>query len=668
MNSVAEKAVEKSPSHTFAPFLVPGNILERHRVAGGLGDPENIVSLERLSALHRINTLAGLRSAAHGWLGACFSAMELMTVIYHRFIPEPTLPIAERNSLILSKGHAAMAQYAILAGLGAFPLELLLSYQAIDGLPAHSDGAVPGIDTDSGSLGQGLSKGIGLALANRAAGRYNRVFVILGDGELQEGQVFEALLTLSHQKLRSCIPIIDRNFLQSDSPTAQIKDAEDWATVLRGVGFLPFSIDGHDVPAILAALRGKNEGPRPLAIIAQTRKGFGTSKTTMAPDTPRRQGIWHGRIPDDKEYLEMLTELVGRVADPDLETAFKSFECGCQAVSAKAVSVQNSNLEPVQSTGEGFGEALVELAEKFPLFHVLDADLEKSCRLTHFAETFPARFHEIGISEQDMTSIGAGLALGGRIAVVNTYASFFKRCLDQVSATSAEKLPVIFAGHYAGLDYFTDGKSHQSIQDVGLMRAIGGIDIMEPLTPEEACQMLVFLFDKMSVEIRSGKPSRPAYMRLHRSAVHGLPGLPHSFACGKPYVFPGTEPNPLATIFAAGPQFLDMALQVQGALAGEGLPVEVVGLSSYEMDSGNLASIVASARVPVALESHLIVGGLADLIAPACRIPPIRIGAVHVTGSTRHFQEMLSAHGLEFGAVAGIVRNAIREAVEVSTK
>jgi len=161
------------------PFIISNTILD--------GLPKNTdADLQRLAAVYRINCLAGLKKASHGWLGACFSSIELLTAIYHRYIREPQKPLENRGSVHLSKGHAAMAQYAVLAGINCFSTDRLASYKQLHGLPAHCDRTVPGVDSDSGSLGQGLSKAIGIALSNAAAGHKHPVFAIIGDGEMLE--------------------------------------------------------------------------------------------------------------------------------------------------------------------------------------------------------------------------------------------------------------------------------------------------------------------------------------------------------------------------------------------------------------------------------------------------------------------------------------------------
>ncbi|HEY9069557.1 MAG TPA: hypothetical protein VIV61_04830, partial [Candidatus Ozemobacteraceae bacterium] len=311
------------------PFLVGRPLM--NRLTDGLayaGGDSRFGFLEKLCAIHRLNTLAALFAARHGWLGASFSAIEILATLYHLQVGDPSRPPVARDLVLLSKGHAAAAQYAILAAFGLIPVERLLDYKAAGGLPAHCDRAVPGVDADSGSLGQGLSKAIGIAAARRRSGNPHRCWVLLGDGELQEGQVFESLLTHAHMGLTNCIPIIDRNHLQSDSRCADIKDARDWNGLLSGIGLRVFPCDGHSVKAVDQALRDAAGCGHPAVVLADTFKGYGTSLTSMSPDTPRRKGDWHGRIPDTAEYLAMTAELVERTGEPDIAIAHGSWRRG----------------------------------------------------------------------------------------------------------------------------------------------------------------------------------------------------------------------------------------------------------------------------------------------------------------------------------------------------
>lgn len=608
--------------------------------------------LDKLCVIHRINTLAGLFAANHGWLGASFSAIEILSVLYHLRVGDPALPAAGRDLVVLSKGHAAMAQYAVLAACGLFPIEKLLKYKTIPGLPAHCDRSVPGVDTDSGSLGQGLSKALGLSLARRRAGISHHCYVLLGDGELQEGQVFESMLSHARLGLTGCIPIIDRNFLQSDSQCAEIKDAHDWNGLLTGIGLRVFTCDGHSVRSLDQTLKAAAECGRPAIVIAETVKGYGTSLTGMAPQTARRQGVWHACIPDRCEYLAMVAELVERLGDSDITNAFAAWRraYAMESVVAAPASPAPVGVATSRSTAAGFVAALQEAMPLRKMLFILDADLEKSCRLTDIALGYPDRFIEVGISEQDMASIAAGIALGGGVAVVNTYAAFHKRALDQLFAISAEGLPVIVAGHYAGIDYHTDGKSHQSLNDIGLFRALGGFDVYEPLTPEDAGNLLTLLLDRYAADRAAGRRSTPAYLRLHRTPLADQLPKPADEAPlrWRRWRFDrtgGGSESGRIRLFSSDPHLIAMAMEWAAGrsetVAGQ---YELIGFLDYSDPDGNIAGLARSARHAIMLESHFPAGGPAEWLAARAGTPVSRFGPVRPAGSARTFAEMLHAH------------------------
>ncbi|MBP7634393.1 hypothetical protein KBA41_09475 [Candidatus Ozemobacteraceae bacterium] len=647
---------------SFTPFLVDRNMMGRLTDALGYASGDcRYGFLDKLCTIHRINTLAGLFAAKHGWLGASFSAIEILSVLYHLRIGDPTLPAAGRDLVILSKGHAAMAQYAVLAACGLFSIEKLLEYKTIRGLPAHCDRSVPGVDADSGSLGQGLSKALGLGLARRRAGISHHCYVLLGDGELQEGQVFESLLTHARLGLSGCIPIIDRNFLQSDSQCGEIKDAHDWNGLLSGIGLRVFTCDGHSVRSLDQTLKAAAACGRPAIVIAETVKGHGTSLTGMAPQTERRQGVWHARIPDRNEYLAMVAELVERLGDSDITNAFAAWrrEHAMETVPAGPVP---AGVATSRSTAAGFVAALQEAMPLRKMLFVLDADLEKSCRLTDIALGYPDRFVEVGISEQDMASIAAGIALGGGVAVVNTYAAFHKRALDQLFAISAEGLPVIVAGHYAGIDYHTDGKSHQSLNDIGLIRALGGFDVYEPLVPEDAGNLLAMLLDRYADDRAAGRRSTPAYLRLHRTPLAmQLPKpseeAPLRWRRWRPDDAGGGSESGCIRLFSSDPHLVAMALEW---MAGRPEPVsgkyELIGFLDYSDPDGEIARLARSARHAIVLESHFPAGGAAELLAARAGAPVSRFGPVRPAGSARTFAEMLRAHGMTAEVLEGLLK------------
>ena len=656
--------------------------------------------LAGIAAAARIQTLAALKSAQRGWLGASFSCIDILTTLYHSgFISDPMAEITERSSLVLSKGHAAAGHYAVLNSLGIIHNDELLRYKRLDGLPAHSDRTIPGVDTDSGSLGQGLSKAVGIALAHRNRGQSHRVYAIIGDGELQEGQVFESLMTLKQLSVKNCVPIIDRNGLQSDSATREIKDADSWKKVFQGIGLDVVECNGHDFEEIYQTLTKIRRKRKPCVVIANTIKGGGSTLTAMGPNTSRREGIWHAAIPDDLTYLAIVLLLAKEIGNNELDQAIKEWRKeNCPEVKpSHGAAVQAKRIGRVRNTMNGFSGALRKAVKKFPTVCVLDADLEKSCLLTEFALSHPSRFYEMGISEQDAVSTAAGLAIAGEIPIVCTFASFLKRSYDQIFAAAAEKLPVIFAGFYAGLDFFTDGKSHQSINDVAFMRSIPGIEVYEPLTPHEAEEMLFHLLKRMSREQRDKLPSAPAYVRLHREAADLIHLSETKFTPGRFCFIPGhpmhlrlefeaipeklggyKEGNHL--LIAASPFMFQIAIEAQKILAERKIFLDIAGISSYfQADSEKITQDIASledleeghchqmydlkrilktsGRI-FSLESHLRDGGLADFIAKTCGISPIRIGARQLSGSALTLNEMLEYHQLNLSSVVGVIEKA----------
>lgn len=631
-------------------FLVKREIIEQL-------DSLNFDGLQRLADVHRINCLAGLKAASHGWLGTCFSSMELMTCIYHKYIQKPLEPLANRGALHVSKGHAAMAQYAILAALGCFEIDKLLSYKQRDGLPAHCDRTVPGVDSDSGSLGQGLSKALGNAISNNVdGGEIKPVFAVMGDGELQEGQIFEALLSAVKQNPRGLIPIIDRNGLQSDSQTRDIKDAKDWAQVFAGIGFKVFDVDGHDVRQIVAAIDEVLGCTEPCIIIANTFKGGGTSLTSMSHETPRREGVWHGQVPTDEQYFAMLEELVGRVALPALSEAFEVF-----AKSFEAVEVATAKPTAL-STGEAFTKYLEAYAQDADVF-VLDADLEKACKLARVADLFGERFIEMGISEQDMVSVAAGLGLTGKIAVVNTYGAFFRRGLDQIFAAATEGVPVIFAGHYSGIDYFSDGKSHQAVNDVGLMRCIGDIEIVEPVCEASTKGLLDWSIEKLKREYKEKGRCRPVYFRLHRTGCPDL-SLRDRFknegttklTCYSLCMFEGGFEDNKGLLLVNGPHMLNVALKAQDQLKKDGVSLDVMSVLRYSDELKLLKEIMKTYKNVFTLEDHRRETGLGGFVANLEYRNPVRIGVRNYCQSSLCLGEMIQHHGISVDDVCKVVR------------
>ncbi|MFW5802522.1 MAG: hypothetical protein ACOCWJ_01270 [Verrucomicrobiota bacterium] len=557
--------------------------------------------LRELCAVNRIHALTAIRAADHGWLGASFSAAEILTSLYF----DPEMPSAWLSGALpvvaLGKGHAAAMQYACLAACGAIPPAALLRYKCPDGPQAHADIDTPGVPLNTGSLGQALSKSYGLAVGGKEP-----VFCLLGDGELQEGQCWEAFQTLAHRNCRDVIPVIDRNGIQSDTNVADIKEIPNLGRALEGLGLVVREIDGHDFAEIRRAVCELRASERAGAILARTKKGGGVP--FMAADSCEpRSYAWHGGVPNSEQTAEVLRELAKDIDDQGLREALldRIRELRTHAGHDPASAAKAATISAV-STGEAFGDALCRQADKVPDLVVLDADLEKPCRLRGFAERFPERFLEMGISEQDMVSTAGGLALGGRLPVVNTYAAFFRRAFEQVYVNATESTRVLYVGHYAGLCYTTDGKTHQCTGDVAMMRSIPRMQVLYPAFPEEVPQMLNWC----TSESNPGS----CYIRLHRTPVETVvPDEESHFFPGSPV---GVRRNggASAAVLTAGPRLVSTCAAIADELSEQGAAIDVFAVSDHSRMSGEFVRrILAEYETVVVIEELAPVGGLFDL-------------------------------------------------------
>jgi transketolase len=542
--------------------------------------------LRELARYNRINALSCIHHTGRGWIGACLSATEVLTALYFDVARED-------DAIVLGKGHAAAMQYACLAGAGRIPVEDLLRYKHPDGPQAHTDVTTNGIAANTGSLGQALSKCCGLAMACPD----RNVYAILGDGELQEGQCFEALQTMHAHGVSNLVAVIDRNGIQSDSDVADIKAIPDLEGVIRGFGPSVERVDGNDVDAVRRALVAARDAKVPSVVVADTVKGAGVS--FMAASSVERRGYaWHGKAPDRREYGTALLELRACLESRSVGERLDAHLSALTKKSAASVTKPRAAL----STGTAFGEELVRLGRTKDDLYVFDADLEKPCKLGAFASAFPERFVEMGISEQDMVSCAGGYALCQKLPVVNTYGSFFKRALEQVYVNATERTKILYAGHYCGLCYGPDGKTHSSTGDLGIMRAIPGMVVLYPAYVEEVAQMLEWFVASCD---------GGAYMRLHRAGSADLP-VPEGGVTFRPgvgqHVMSGSG---RATIVTSGPhmtRFCAAAARTHG--------LDLYAVPWYGMlDEAFVRGLRDDYETLFVIEEHMGAGGLLDVVA-----------------------------------------------------
>lgn len=584
------------------------------------------LQLPLLTEMNRANSIVAVKRAGSGHLGSSFSAMDIVTHLYHKEMNILIKGLASRDRDIYfsSKGHDVPGLYALLYSTGILPVEKLLALRRLDGLDGHPDVGIPGIEANSGSLGMGISKGRGIAWAKQHLGLGGRVFVLTGDGEWQEGQNFEALQAGAAQSLGNLIVIIDHNAVQSDRKISQIVPLGDLDRKLRSFGWHIARCNGHDHRELADVFREfRTIEDKPKLLIADTIKGRGVSFMEHPQALQEGNGyyLWHSGAPSDEEFVRAYGEILARINRSMQELGLGEVETrvvqsdGTIGLGVSLVGETDSkgdNKPTLKSQAEfvadAYGAALVELAQERKDIVVLDADLAADCRVRQFELTFPDRFIECGIAEQDMVSMAGGLARQGLLPVVNSFASFLtSRANEQIYNNATEKSKIIYVNHYAGLIPAGPGKSHQSLRDIALVSTLPNMTVLQPGTPVEARMVLehAVLEIKENCLIRLAIGPCPRHIELPAG---------YSFSFGKGVSL--TEGND-AVLFAYGPVMLNEALSAAEALQTQGFGLQVINMPWLNrVDVMWLAQIVTSHRNVFVLEDHCTVGGLADFLLP----------------------------------------------------
>jgi transketolase len=634
--------------------LVPKSELDRLRAAEV--DPDAKLAL--LADACRLNALVAVKRAGSGHLGSTFSALDLVAHLLfeeldvaHRGFHDP-----DRDVFFSSKGHDVPGLYAVLFALGVVPRERLLRLRRLGGLDGHPDVGVPGIEASSGSLGMGISKGRGIALAKRRLGRGGRVVVMTGDGELQEGQNWEALQAAAHERLGGLWVVVDRNEVQSDKPTEEIVSLGDLETKLRAFGWDVAAVDGHDHAALREAFaRFRDTDGAPKALVAKTVKGRGVSFMEHPVALAEGGGTyrWHAGAPGDEPFARALAELEARLAE-------RCAALGLEPPALEPVedegAVRGLEGEPESGAGarvrspvtdeyvvEAYGETLLELGAERDDLIVLDADLASDCRTRAFELAYPDRFVQCGIAEQDMVSTAAGMARHGLLPVVNSFAAFLaSRANEQIYNQASEGSKVLYALHYAGLIPAGPGKSHQSVRDISLLAALPNVAIVQPGSPEETRTLVRWAAMDAAETVAVRLAIGPSPRRID------LPGVA---AVGRGTVL---REGGDAVLVSYGPVMLHEALVAAERLGESGeLSVRVVALPWLNrFDAEWLAAEVGSFEHVFVLDDHAPVGGLGDGLRAALPGHVVTVFGVEGWPACGTPAEALRFHGLDGRSLA----------------
>lgn len=581
---------------------------EFDKVKSHSGDWEN--KMELFASMCRYNTLVAVKKAGSGHLGSSLSAMDITTYLYlnEMNVFDVGFESPDRDIYFSSKGHDVPGLYSLFYALGIIPEEKLLMLRRLHGLDGHPEVRQTGIEASTGSLGMGISKGKGMAWAKNYQNNKGHVYVLTGDGEFQEGQIYESLQATAHQKVNNITTIMDHNKYQTDMLVADVNNIEDVVQKVSSFGWHVVRIDGHDYNALKKTFNDlKNVTDKPKMIIADTIKGRGVSfmeKPEVETFAGKTLYKWHSGAPDDESYIKGLSELTETINE--LAQDLRIGKIGIPINESEGKAITKSDKEFVT---EAYGDALCEIAKTNKKLVLLDGDLSADCKLRNFEKMYPDRFIENGIAEQDMVSMAGGLARMGLVPVVNTFASFLAaRANEQIYNNAGEKTKIIYTCHFSGMIPAGPGKSHQSVRDISLLGALPNITIIQPCNGEET---------KWATEYCVNQAEENCMLRLVIGPSPEKIELPRNYKFKIGIGAQLTEGND-AILFGYGPVMLHEALVAADYLKKIGFSLKVINMPWLnKIDNEWLKSVVKDQKKIFVLEDHSAVGGLGDRILNA---------------------------------------------------
>lgn len=610
------------------------------------------------SALCRINTLYMIARAGSGHIGTSFSSLEMFSWLFLHELKNLDKGKDAADIFFSSKGHDAPALYSVLMASGLMDFERIHTLRTLGGLPGHPHVTTPFVQANTGSLGMGVSKAKGMVLANRLKGlKDRRVYVLTGDGELQEGQFWESLPGAVHRAMHEITVIVDRNGIQSDTWVADVSALGDLQGKLRAFEWYVDECDGHDAKSISGAFERLNaERARPKVLIANTVKGKGVSFMEGPAKKPGALYDYHSGAPREEQYALGVAELI--------QTARRLMsDAGLEGPEIKRTPRPPKRLlGTVERLLNAYGEELLTQAQRNPRIVALDADLVKDCGLLPFQNGLPERFVECGIAEQDMVSQASGLALQGMLPVCHSFACFLStRPNEQIYNAATEGRKIVYAGSLAGLLPGGPGHSHQSVRDISALAAVPKLILVEPCSEGEMRQVVDFCLNRTE---------ESSYIRIV-SVGWALPfSLPADYRLTLGRGVTVREGKDIV-VFAYGPWMLANAYAAAEQLTSDGLQIKVVNLPWLNrLDDGWLAKTVHHAEHVFTLDNHYVIGGQGALIAArlagfGAKATVHQIGLTDIPACGGN-DEVLRHHRLDVEGLVEQIRSAVRSTAAVS--
>ncbi|MFI2297656.1 transketolase [Actinacidiphila glaucinigra] len=619
---------------------------DQKAAARPIGPDSDLEQVFELAQQLRVDSVRASTSAGSGHPTSSLSAADLMAVLMARHLrydwQQPKNPA--NDHLIFSKGHASPLLYAMFHAAGAVDEhELMTTYRTFGArLQGHPTPVLPWVDVATGSLGQGIAYGVGIATAGRDLEHEPyRVWVLCGDSEMAEGSVWEALDKAGQRQLPNFVAIVDVNRLGQRGPTELQWDTEAYARRVEAFGCRALVVDGHDLQAVDRALTTAADGQAPTVIVARTVKGQGV------PEVADHEG-WHGKPlpPDLAEHA--IAELGGvrhlTVRGPRPPDAAPRPPTAAPA----RLDLPRFQIGDEVATRVAFGKALVAVGVR-PDIVVLDAEVGNSTHAEDFGKAYPDRYFETYIAEQQMIASAVGMAVRGYRPYAATFAAFLTRAHDFIRMAAISQISMALSGSHCGVEIGADGPSQMGVEDLAMMRAVHGSTVLYPSDATSAAALTAAQADLDGI----------SYLRTTRGAYPVLYGPDESFPVGGSKTLRQSGDDEV-TLVGAGVT-LHECLAAADALAGEGMAARVIDLYSVKpVDADALARAARDTGALVVAEDHHPEGGLGEAVLSALAArrqgPAFAHLAVRDLPGSGTAEELMDAAGISRTHIADAAR------------
>ncbi len=611
---------------------------------------KRVKKLQDISALMRHWILEITCKAGSGHPTSALSAVELMVDLFFgghfRYaVDNPDHPNNDR--LIFSKGHASPLLYALWAAAGQVSEEELMTYRTFGSpLEGHPTSRFRFSEAATGSLGQGLSIGVGMAINARHLDKLPyRTYVLLGDSEMAEGSQWEALQIAAHYALDNLVGILDVNRLGQRGETMYGHDLSEYQRRVEAFGWRTILVeDGHDHSRVLQAYRSAAEGDgRPVMIIARTEKGKGVS---FLAD----QDGWHGKPLDEGQLKEALCELdevdhsirgeLASPADADLDEPEE-----------KPSALFDYHEGDAVATRTAYGKAIRRLALRFPRLVALDGEVSNSTRADLFRDAYPERFFEMYIAEQNMVGVALGLSLRGKQPFVSTFGAFFTRAFDQIRMSRHSDADIKFVGSHAGVSIGNDGPSQMGLEDIVMFRTIPDSVVLYPCDAVSTERLVEAVAAHRGI----------GYLRTTRGKTPVIYHNDEQFPIGGCKILRKSE-NDRAVVVAAGITVHE-ALKAHGQLMKNGTNIRVIDLYSIKpIDAATLCEAADATGFVLTVEDHYAEGGLGEAVRTALAESGVTVYSLAVRHRPQSGapEELLDDQGLSARAIVEAIERRAR--------